>query len=141
MEKWMSGIRGALLIIGLWVVGWALGYGGIMEIVDADGKIQDVWPAVFAIPGLIGGVIFALLVAGMERGRSFNNVPLMRFAIWGGVTGLVLGLLTIPAKVGDISPGWLGMTGIGIILGVIAGTGSGIFCRLVARGSSSAAAV
>ena len=56
MKNWMSGIRGAILIIALWVIGWGLGFGGIMELVDPDGKIQDVWPTVLAIPGFIGGI-------------------------------------------------------------------------------------
>src|SRR5688572_23677915 len=41
MNKWMSGVRGSILMIALWVVGWGLGFGGIMELVDPDGKIQD----------------------------------------------------------------------------------------------------
>jgi hypothetical protein len=47
------------------------------------------------------------------------------------MAGLALGLLTIPAEVGDVSPGAAGMTGIAIALGLIAGSGSGIFVRLV----------
>ncbi len=140
MKKWMSGIRGAILIIVLWVIGWGLGFGGIMELVDPDGKIQDVWPMVFAIPGLIGGVLFAMLLAIVERGRSFDEVSLVRFALWGAVTGIVIGVLTIPAKVGDVSPGAMGMIGIATALGVVAGLGSGVFFRLVTRRRPSAVA-
>ena len=133
MKKWMSGVRGGLLMIGLWVVGWGLGFGGIMELVDPDGKIQDVWPTLLAIPGFIGGVLFSLLLVFGERGRRFHEIPLVRFALFGAFTGLVLGLLTIPAEVGDVSPGAAGMTGIGTALGLVAGVGSWIFCRLVTR--------
>lgn len=140
MKKWMSGIRGAVLIIGLWVVGWGLGFGGIMELVDSDGKIQDVWPTQLAVPGLIGGILFAALLLLAESGRSFDEVPLPRFALWGGAVGLVLGILTIPAEVGDASPGAAGMIGIGAVLGVVAGFGSGVFCRLVTRRRNTTAA-
>ena len=140
MKKWMSGIRGAVLIIGLWVVGWGLGFGGIMELVDSDGKIQDVWPTQLAVPGLIGGILFAALLLLAESGRSFDEVPLPRFALWGGAVGLVLGILTIPAEVGDASPGAAGMIGIGVVLGVVAGFGSGVFCRLVTRRRNTTAA-
>ena len=140
MKKWMSGIRGAVLIIGLWVVGWGLGFGGIMELVDSDGKIQDVWPTQLAVPGLIGGILFAALLLLAESGRSFDEVPLSRFALWGGAVGLVLGILTIPAEVGDASPGAAGMIGIGVVLGVVAGFGSGVFCRLVTRRRNTTAA-
>lgn len=138
MKNWMSGIRGAILVIVLWVIGWGLGFGGIMEIVDSDGKIEDIWPAVLAIPGFIGGIIFAALLLVAERGTNFDKVPLFRFALWGAVTGIVLGLLSIPAEVGDVSPGWAGMTGIATALGVVAGLGTGLFCRLVTRRQTSA---
>ena len=140
MKNWMSGIRGVILIIVLWVVGWGLGFGGVMELVDPDGKIQDVWPTLLAVPGFIGGILFAALLLVAERGRSFDEVPLARFAIWGGAVGLVLGVLTVPAEVGDVSPGAVGMIGIGAVLGVVAGFGSGVFCRLVTRRRNTTAA-
>jgi hypothetical protein len=134
MKKWMSGIRGAVLMIVLWVVGWGLGFGGIMEaFVDPDGKVQDVWLTVLAVPGFIGGIIFSALLLIAERRSSFDRVPLFHFALWGAVTGVVLGLLTIPAEVGDVSPGAAGMIGIATALGIVAGFGSGVFFRLVAR--------
>lgn len=130
MEKWMSGIRGAILVVVLWVIGWGLGFGGIMEVVDPDGKIQDVWPTVLAIPGFIGGVVFAALLLIAERNRRFDEVSLLRFAMWGLAAGIVIGLLSIPAEVGDVSPGALGMIGLGAALGLVAGFGTGVFFRL-----------
>lgn len=132
MKKWMSGIRGALLIVVLWVIGWGLGFGGIMELIDPDGKIQDVWPTLLAVPGLIGGIVFSGLLAFGESGRRFDEVPLFKFALWGAAAGLFIGLLTIPAEVGDVSPGAAGMIGLGTALGIVAGFGSGVFFRLVA---------
>ena len=129
----MSGIRGALLLIALWTIGWGLGFGGIMEVVDRDGKIQDVWPTLLAIPGFIGGVIFSTLMLLVERGRDFDRISLLRFGIWGLVTGILIGLLSIPAEVGDVSPGAAGMTTIAAVLGLVAGFGSGVFVRLVSR--------
>ena len=131
MKKWMSGIRGSILMIVLWVIGWGLGFGGIMELVDPEGKIQDVWPTLLAIPGFIGGAIFSVLLAIAERGHSFDEIPLVKFALWGGLAGIMIGLLTIPAEVGDVSPGAAGMTAIATVLGVVAGFGSGIFFRSV----------
>ena len=124
-------------MIVLWVIGWGLGFGGIMELVDPDGKIQDVWPTLLAVPGFIGGVIFAALLLAAERGRTFDKVPLFRFALWGAITGVALGLLTIPAEVGDVSPGAAGMTGIAAVLGTISGIGCGVFCRLASRFTGS----
>jgi len=133
MKNWMNGIRGAVMMIALWTVGWGLGFGGIMELIDPDRKLQDVWPTLLAIPGFIGGVVFSITLAFAERGRSFDEISLARFAVWGVLTGLFLGLLTIPAEAGDVAPGAAGMIGIGAGLGLMAGLGSGIFCRLVTR--------
>lgn len=136
MKNWMSGIRGAVLMIVLWVIGWGLGFGGIMELVDPDGKVQDVWLTVMAVPGFIGGVIFSAILLIAERGTTFDRVQLFHFALWGAATGIALGLLTIPAEVGDVSPGAAGMIGIFTALGLVAGIGSGVFFRLVAARTS-----
>ena len=140
MKKWLSGVRGTVAIILTWTVGWGLGFGGLMELYDPHGQIGDIWPMVLAIPGFIGGVVFSALLRLAEDGRRFDEVSLARFATWGVVTGLVLGLLTIPAKVGDVSPGALGMIAIGTVLGAVAGIGSGVFFRLIARRQTPAAA-
>jgi hypothetical protein len=140
MNKWMSGIRGGALVVVLWVVGWGLGFGGVAELLDPDGRVQDVWPTVLAIPGLIGGVLFALLLTFAARGRTFGEISLIRSALWGAVTGVILGLLTIPAQVGDVSPGAPGMIGLFTTLGTVAGLGTGLFFRLLARGRARTAA-
>lgn len=134
MKKWMSGFRGAVLMILVWMIGWGLGFGGIVEaFIDPEGQIIDVWPTFLAIPGFVGGGIFATLLLIAERGRSFDEIAPIRFGIWGVVTGIVLGLLTIPLEVGDVSPGALRMTGILTALSLVAAMGSAFFFRVVAR--------
>ena len=140
MKKWLSGARGTVAMILTWTVGWGLGFGGLMELYDPDGRIGDVWPTALAIPGFIGGVVFSALLRLAERRRSFDEVSLARFAIWGVATGLVLGVLTIPAKVGDVSPGAAGMIGIATVLSTVAALGSAVFFRLIARRQTSAVA-
>ncbi len=139
MKKWMSGIRGAIVLIALWIIGWGLGFGGIMEVVDSEGKIQDVWPTLLAVPGFIGGVIFSVMFLTAESGTSLDRVPLLRYGLWGAATGFALGLFSIPAEVGDVSPGAAGMIAIGTALGTVAGFGSGLFFRLMARWRASGA--
>ena len=133
MRKWLSGVRGTVAMILTWTVGWGLGFGGLMELYDPHGQIGDVWPTALAIPGFIGGVVFSALLRIAEGRRSFDEVSLARFATWGVVTGLVLGVLTIPAKVGDVSPGAVGMIGIATALSAVAALGSAVFFRLIAR--------
>lgn len=138
MKKWMSGARGMALMILLWILGWGLGFGGIMEaFIDPDAKIQDVWPTLLAFPGLIGGFLFSGLLWLFERGRRFDEISFLRFALWGIATGLVIGLLTIPAEVGDVSPGAMGMTAIAAALSLVAAAGSALFFRLLARWNAS----
>jgi hypothetical protein len=133
MKKWLSGGTGTAAMVLIWTLGWGLGFGGLMELYDPHGQIGDVWPTALAIPGFIGGIVFSALLRIAEGGRSFDDVSLGRMAAWGAVAGLVLGVLTIPAKVGDVSPGAAGMIGIGTALGAVAGLGSAVFFRLLAR--------
>lgn len=134
MKKWMSGFRGAVLMIVVWIIVWGLGFGGVIEaFIDPEGQIIDVWPTFLAIPGFIGGSIFSALFLIAERGRGFDEIAPIRFAIWGIATGIVLGLLTIPVKVGDVAPSAVRMTGILIALSLVAAFGSAFFFRVVAR--------
>lgn len=141
MKRWLSGIRGTVLMILLWTVGWGLGFGGLIELLDPHGEIGDVWPTLMAIPGFISGVVFSALLWITEGRRSFDEVPLARFAIWGVVTGLVLGVL---ALTGVLSyPRLLSaaaLIGITTALSAVAAIGSAVFSRLVARRQTPAVA-
>jgi len=134
MKKWMRGFRGAFMMILVWMIVWGLGFGGIVEaFIDPEGQIIDVWPTFLAIPGSIGGGVFAALLLIAQRGRGFDEIATIRFAVWGVVTGIVLGLLSVPANVGDVSPGGFLMAGILTALSLVAALGSAFFFRVVAR--------
>jgi hypothetical protein len=118
MTKWLSGLRGAVFTLVLWVVGWALGFGGLAEMfVDPDGETLDVWPAEMAIPGF-----------------RFDEVPLVRFTIWGGVTGLTLGVVSITTD-GPIPLSLTSaeMLSLATALCVVAAIGTSVFFRLLVR--------
>ncbi len=96
MKRWLIGVRGTVMMIGLWIVGWGIGFGGLMEaFVDPHGQIVDIWPAAMGFTGFIGGVVISALLRIVEGRRSFDEVSLVRFAILGAVTGLALGVLAI----------------------------------------------
>lgn len=140
--------------------GLGLGFGGLMEIVDPHGEILDVWPTAMAIPGFIGGVVFSALLRIAEGRCSFDEVSLARSATWGGVTGLVLAVAAVTGVaslisrvISDVALGLAtafgagndelrGPAAIGITtaLGGVAGIGSSVFFRLVARRQTSAVA-
>jgi hypothetical protein len=131
MARWLSGVRGAALMVPIWMVGWGLGFGGLAEaFVDPDGKTLDIWPAEMAIPGFFGGIIFGALLLVFESRRGFDQAPLVRMSAWGVVSGLVLAVLTI-ATDGPIPLDLTAaeMLGLGAGLGLVAGFGSGIFFR------------
>lgn len=133
MKRWRSGIRGAVVMILLWILGWGLGFGGLIEaFVDPDGEILDVWPTAMAIPGFIGGVVFSALCRIAEGRRSFNEVSLVRFAVLGAVTGIVIGGIAMARGIElTLTTGKIFV--ITTALGTIAATASGVFFRLAAR--------
>jgi len=140
MKKWFSGIRGTVAMILLWTVGWGLGFGGLVELfVDPSGDILDIWFTAMAIPGFIGGVVFSALLRIAEGGRNFNEVSLVRFAVWGAVTGLVIGGIAM-AKGIELTLTTGKIFVITTALGIVAAIGAAVFFRLVARGQTPAVA-
>lgn len=144
MKKWLSGIRGSLVMTLAWTVGWGLGFGGLIEaFVDPSGRFVDIWFTVMAIPGFIGGVVFSALLRIAEGRHSFDEVSLARFATWGVVTGLVLGVLValfLPGFASAMTLTTAVMISIATALGAVAAIGSAVFFRLVARGQTPAVA-
>ncbi len=134
MKKWLTGAPGMVLMILTWTVGWGLGFGGIMELYDPHGKIEDVWPMVLGIVGLFAGIVFSVLFRIAESGRSLDEVPLARYATWGVVTGLALGVVAVALGVGSDAPGSIA-TMIGVLTGLctVAAVGSAVGFRLLAR--------
>jgi hypothetical protein len=135
MKRWLSGVRGTVLMILTWTVGWGLGFGGLIEaFVDPHGEVGDVWPTLMAIPGFISGVVFSALLQIAEGRRRFDEAPLAHFAAWGLVAGLVLGVLALAGVVSYprllSAPALICVT---TALGAVAAIGSALFFRLVAR--------
>jgi hypothetical protein len=92
MKKLLRRIRGALGMGLTWAVAWGF-VGFLMEFVDPHGQIADIWPAIFAIPAFLGGVIFSVVLGIAERRRKFEELSIPRFGAWGAVAGLVVGAL------------------------------------------------
>jgi hypothetical protein len=94
VKKLLRRIRGTLGMGLVWAAGWAVVGGGIMEaFVDPRGAILDMWPQTLAIVGFVGGVVFSTLLGIAERRRRFGELSIPRFAAWGAVAGLLLGVL------------------------------------------------
>lgn len=89
--------------------------------------------------------LFPLLWIADER-HGFDEVPFVRHAIRGVVTGLVLGAVAVamgivPRALGSSLPtAAAALIGITTVLGVVAAIGSALFFRLVAQRQTPAVA-
>ena len=130
MKKWLRRVRGALGMGLVWAIGGA-GIGGLLELIDNlfPGALPfiarvDMWPQTLAIPGFLGGVIFAVLL-GVARGRRrFEEFSLSQFAGLGAVAGLVLGVLAMALGAPAL------FVGITTLLSTIGGVGSLALARM-----------
>lgn len=136
MNKWLRRMRGALLMGLMWAAVWAPAGVLIGYIVDPDGSMDEMWVAVGAYPGLLGGVVFATVLGIVGRRRRFEKLSLGRFAAWGAGAGMFVGLL--PFVIGEATtklPLW-------VLAGVVIGTitllsaGSAAGSLALARGAA-----
>jgi hypothetical protein len=146
MQKWLRGFRGAVVMILLWIIGWGVGFGGLIEaFVDPHGELIDIWPAAMAFAGLIGGIVYSVLLWISDRGRGFNEVSIARRITWGVLTGLALGGLAAlmgltqdiaidQPYVRPVAPAV--MIGITTALGAVAAMGCALFFWLITQGET-----
>ena len=127
MRKWLRRIRGAVLMGLTWAAVWAPVGVLIGMTVDPDGSMDEMWVAVGAYPGFLGGVVFATVLGIAGSRRRFDELSLPRFAAWGAMAGLLVGAL--PFAVGESTaelPVWLlGVVAIGSITLLSAASAAG----------------
>jgi uncharacterized membrane protein len=127
MKKWLRRIRGAVGTGLTWAVVWAVVAGLIGMLVDPDGSMDEMWPAIGAYPGFLGGVVFSALLAVAARRRGLDDLSLGRVAAWGAGAGFLVGV--IPFTIGDPTteiPLWLlAVLVIGTITGLSAASATG----------------
>lgn len=114
-------------------------------LVDPDGKIVDIWPAVLGYPGFFGGVTFFTVSRILDRRRRLHEVPVARAAVWGALSGPVLTALFVlgmtTGVLGDFEGNrtpWLGIaqaTGIMIPAFALAGCSSVWMAKRVVEAS------
>jgi hypothetical protein len=133
MTKWLKRVRGVFGMGLAWAVGGAL-VGGLIELIDnilpgalPMASLVDMWPQTLAIPGFLGGVVFAVVLGIVGSRRRFGALSLPRFAAWGAVAGLLLGGLGVWAGAPLY---FLGITTLG---SVIAASGSLVLARMAER--------
>jgi hypothetical protein len=127
VKKWLRRIRGAVGMGLTWAVVWAVIAVLIGLIVDPDGSMDEMWPAIGAYPGFLGGVLFSAVLAVAARRRRLEELSISRVAAWGAAAGLLVGVL--PFTVGEPTsdrPVWiLASVVIGTITLLSAGSAAG----------------
>lgn len=127
MNKWLKRIRGAVGMGLTWALVWAPVAVLIGFAIDPDGSMDEMWPAIGAIPGFLGGVVFSVVLAIAARHRRLDELSLARVAGWGAFAGLLVG--TLPFLIGESTseiPVWqLASVVIGTITGLSAASAAG----------------
>ena len=83
----------------VWALIWAPVAVVIGLVIDPDGSMDEMWPAIGAYPGFLGGVMFSAVLAVAARRRGLHELSLARVAGWGALAGLLVG--AIPFLIGD----------------------------------------
>jgi hypothetical protein len=101
VKKWLKRIRGAVGMGLTWAVGWGI-FGlmiGVASILlpwlpwDAFFEVFDAPLPALAVPGLVGGALFSVVLGIAGRRRRFDELSLPRFAAWGAAGGLLLSMV------------------------------------------------
>ena len=137
MRKWLRRVRGAVGMGLIWALVWAPVAVLIGLAVDPDGSMDEMWVAIGAYPGFLGGVVFSAVLGIAARHRGLDELSLHRVGAWGAVAGLLVGVF--PFTVGDPSselPLWLlGVVVIGSItlLSALSAAGSLALARMAEK--------
>ena len=130
MGTWLRRIRGALGMGVTWAAAWFVA-GTVPRWVfgvNTDAPL----PLVFGLFGLIAGLLFSAVLALTEGRRSFDQMSVPRFAVWGAMSGLLLSGLF--AKAGSL--GWGDVLALAPTLAVasaVSAAGSLAMARRAAR--------
>ncbi len=131
MRTWLRRIRGAVLMALTWAVVWAPVGVLIGMIVDPNDSMEEMWVAVGAYPGFLCGAVFSAVLGIAEGRRRFDELSLPRFAAWGALGGLLLGVLAVTA--GMLGPGLTLLDAIIAGVATLLGAGSAAGSLLMAR--------
>jgi hypothetical protein len=100
MRKWLRRIRGAIGMGLTWAMAW-FGAGLILLLVVGVGAADVPFPLFFGLLGFLAGVTFSGILGIVEGRRRFDQMSLPRFAVWGGVGGLLLsGIFVVVVALG-----------------------------------------
>ena len=141
MKNWLRRIRGAIGVGLTWAVGWSsvgaviglvyfflvIGVGSALPL----GVFMAAYVRMFATLGFFGGAIFSTVLRLAEGRRRFDELSLPRFAAWGALGGLLLGVIALsggpalPVVLGRVmGPMDFVVAGVATLLGAGSAAGS-----------------
>ena len=91
METLLRRVRGAVGMGSIWALAW-FGAGMVLLLVLGPGAADVPFPLGFGLLGFLAGLTFSGVLALAGRRRSFDQISMARFALWGGVGGLLFGV-------------------------------------------------
>jgi hypothetical protein len=99
MKNWGRRIRAAIGMGLTWAVAW-FGAGILLARVPGFESGDVPFALLFAPLGFVSGIIFSVILVGMEGRRELARTSLSRFAGWGAASGLLLsGIFVVGAAV------------------------------------------
>lgn len=135
MEKGLRRIRAAVGMGLTWAAAWFAV--GIALVLAFPGAADVPFPILWAGLAFVGGVVFSTILGLSEGRRRFDQMSFPRFAIWGGVGGLVLSLIFVlaVALAGDTTPlRHLGLLGpVFVLAGAVSAGGSLALARMASE--------
>ena len=100
MAKWMRRIRGALGMGLAWAFAW-FGAGMVLLMIVGPDAADVPFPLGFGALGFLAGITFSGVLGLAEGRRSFEQMSIPRFALLGGVGGLLFaGIFVVAAGLG-----------------------------------------
>lgn len=94
MKKWLRPIRGAIGMGLTWALAW-FGAGLVLLLVVGFGAADVPFPLGFGLLGFLAGVMFSAVLGIVEGRRRFDQMSVPRFAVWGGMGGLLLSVIFV----------------------------------------------
>ena len=90
MEKWLRRVRGALGMGLAWALAW-FGAGMVMLLIVGPDAADVPFPLGFGLLGFLAGVTFSGVTAIVGARRTFEQLSMPRFTLWGAIGGFLFG--------------------------------------------------